>query len=974
MKIKRHSLDYLFQVRAFDAESRELDSSALVTLNLLDVNDNNPEFQRQQIIFSIPEGDYTRDPPRVLGEVEVMDLDMGLNGEIMINSFSEEENFIVLQNGTVLVHGVLDRETKDKYVISLLASDLGNPPRKNFAEALILIQDVNDNKPTFTQKEYFAHIPRNMNEGDPVITITATDLDIGYNSQISYRFSQDYTGFTIDEQTGQIFISSSLSAITPESVRPLLVIASDLGTPALSSSVNVFVTVATNNTGLQFLNSHYNFSVPEDRPAGTEVGIVKAIIGNRGTSLTYFLKTYLEKFSITNKGQIITRVMLDQESQNRYNVIVEATDSQEPPSTAATMVTVIVIDVNDNRPIFSPMVHSSVTCIENENFLDIGLISATDVDVGDNSIVTYSLENDFNGIFYINSSTGDLMTKKALDREVATSYDVTVVLLNISAMDRDTGYNALILYSFTRATPLFYIGHYSGSISNLQPLDYETAMEHVLKVIAYNPTDSQLRGTATVTDGNSEGLFVISNSTGHIFLIKDLPKHRTTVPYILTVKVMDSGVPPLSAFVKVYITIVPSNISFPVFSTDIYRPDPVSDKASPSTFLVQVYALYPTFLLYNITAGNDKDYFNMEPVTGVITTKMALQKEDFPRDITIMAVDPKNVSIFSQAQVHVSVKDDNSFTPVFPNPLVELTIKEEQPVPLLITQLWVFHNDTGRDGMITYSILSGDKEDFSINASNGKLYAEAMFDFEKGPIEYQIVLVAEHGSLTEQRKGYCTVVIHIIDINDWKPVFEPVENTMIGENAPVGTIVGKVTATDRDSGDNAFILYSLYDEGNQFKIDALLGNIFVSDHLDYETKKRSVLKVSATNNKTAPFYQTSKQIVIDILDENDNAPKFMQTQYYAELDVDSPAGTSIIVVTATDKDQCLGLALICIAMCRPARPPGPAPSPPPPPCLSPPASPPPPPPPPYGRPLNRLVTVSSNRSLPSPHPTDRGHT
>ncbi|CAH2253629.1 protocadherin Fat 4-like [Pelobates cultripes] len=720
---REHTPEIIMLVWAFDAESRELDSSALVTLNLLDVNDNNPEFQRQQIIFSIPEGDYTRDPPRVLGEVEVMDLDMGLNGEIMINSFSEEENFIVLQNGTVLVHGVLDRETKDKYVISLLASDLGNPPRKNFAEALILIQDVNDNKPTFTQKEYFAHIPRNMNEGDPVITISATDLDIGDNSQISYRFSQDYTGFTIDEQTGQIFISSSLSAITPESVRPLLVIASDLGTPALSSSVNVFVTVATNNTGLQFLNSHYNFSVPEDRPAGTEVGIVKTIIGNRGTSLTYFLKTYLEIFSITNKGQIITRVMLDRESQNRYNVIVEATDSQEPPSTAATMVTVIVIDVNDNRPIFSPMVHSSVTCIENENFLDIGLISATDVDVGDNSIVTYSLENDFNGIFYINSSTGDLMTKKALDREVATSYDVTVVakdlgspprsstkrihitvedvndnppifneksfavtvkeneppqlLLNISAMDRDTGYNALILYSFTRATPLFYIGHYSGSISNLQPLDYETAMEHVLKVIAYNPTDSQLRGTATVTDGNSEGLFVISNSTGHIFLIKDLPKHRTTVPYILTVKVMDSGVPPLSAFVKVYITIVPSNISFPVFSTDIYRPDPVSDKASPSTFLVQVYALYPTFLLYNITAGNDKDYFNMEPVTGVITTKMALQKEDFPRDITIMAVDPKNVSIFSQAQVHVSVKDDNSFTPVFPNPLVELTIKEK---------------------------------------------------------------------------------------------------------------------------------------------------------------------------------------------------------------------------------------------------------------------------------------------------------
>lgn len=70
-------------------------------------------------------------------------------------------------------------------------------------------------------------------------------------------------------------------------------------------------------------------------------------------------------------------------------------------------------------------------------------------------------------------------------------------------------------------------------------------------------------------------------------------------------------------------------------------------------------------------------------------------------------------------------------------------------------------------------------------------------------------MYAEDDGIPEKKRGYCTVVIKITDINDWPPVFDPVPDFSVNENVPAGFIVGKITASDRDTGDNAFVLYNL---------------------------------------------------------------------------------------------------------------------------------------------------------------------
>ncbi|PIO23256.1 hypothetical protein AB205_0144720, partial [Aquarana catesbeiana] len=267
-------------------------------------------------------------------------------------------------------------------------------------------------------------------------------------------------------------------------------------------------------------------------------------------------------------------------------------------------------------------------------------------------------------------------------------------ILNVSAADADTGDNAHIMYSFTKVSSLFHIGETSGSLSILQPLDFEMSPKHVMTVIAYSPRNPKYWSTATVivhvedvneegprvenivyhtviwdsayptgstfldinathgnksvdegihysiSDDNSEGLFAISNATGHIFAIKDLPPHRYPQHYAFMVNCHDNGVPPLSTSVMVFVALSPINISYPVFSSDYYCPEALNDWTAPDTILTQIKAFYlPATLLYSFTTERDKDYFCMDPLTGIIRTKKALVMKDFPRNVTVKATD-----------------------------------------------------------------------------------------------------------------------------------------------------------------------------------------------------------------------------------------------------------------------------------------------------------------------------------------------
>ncbi|NWW53582.1 PCD23 protein, partial [Pedionomus torquatus] len=193
-----------------------------------------------------------------------------------------------------------------------------------------------------------------------------------------------------------------------------------------------------------------------------------------------------------------------------------------------------------------------------------------------------------------------------------------------------------------------------------------------------------------------------------------------------------------------------------------YQPAPLSEKTLPDAFVVQLSVLYKVPVIYSIVSGDEKGYFIIDSSIGIVRTRKNLKLEDFPVIFNVRATDSSNADIYNEVSVNVEVIDENDFAPVFPSSLLEEGLEEHLP-PTQIVQLKAQDNDTGRNGLLKYGILSGDRLKFRIDEATGILYSTASFDYEEEPTEYQVVIYAEDDGIPEKKRGYCTVVIKIID-------------------------------------------------------------------------------------------------------------------------------------------------------------------------------------------------------------------
>ncbi|NXR33017.1 PCD23 protein, partial [Zosterops hypoxanthus] len=193
-----------------------------------------------------------------------------------------------------------------------------------------------------------------------------------------------------------------------------------------------------------------------------------------------------------------------------------------------------------------------------------------------------------------------------------------------------------------------------------------------------------------------------------------------------------------------------------------YHPAPLSEKTPTETFVVEISAWYKLPVNYSIASGDEKGYFIIHPSNGIVRTSKNLELEDFPVNFKVRATDSSNAAIFNEVGVTVEVMDENDFPPVFPSSLLEERLPENSPATQIV-QLKAQDNDTGRNGLLMYSILNGQGLKFRINETTGILYSTAPFDYEEELTEYQVVVYAEDDGIPEKKRGYCTVVIKITD-------------------------------------------------------------------------------------------------------------------------------------------------------------------------------------------------------------------
>ncbi|XP_066128841.1 protocadherin beta-11-like [Saccopteryx bilineata] len=332
-----------------------------VRIQVMDVNDNAPEVAVSSITSPIPENS----PEIVVMVFSIRDRDSGDNGKISC-SIPEDLPFMLKSSVenyyTLETKGTLDRERRDEYNITITVTDMGTPRLRTEHNMTLLVSDVNDNAPAFTQTSYTLFIRENNSPALHIGSVSATDTDAGANAQVTYSLlpPQDpslplASLVSINADNGHLF---ALRALDFEALQAFefLVGATDRGAPALSSQALVRVQVLDANDNAPFvLYPPQNGSAPctELVPRAAEPGYlvskVVAVDGDSGQNawLSYQLLKATEPglFGVwAHNGEVRTARLLSERDAAKHRLLLLVKDNGEPPRSASVTLHVLLVD------------------------------------------------------------------------------------------------------------------------------------------------------------------------------------------------------------------------------------------------------------------------------------------------------------------------------------------------------------------------------------------------------------------------------------------------------------------------------------------------------------------------------------------------------------------------------------------------------------------------------------------------------
>uniref|UniRef100_A0A672QNN4 Protocadherin-16 n=1 Tax=Sinocyclocheilus grahami TaxID=75366 RepID=A0A672QNN4_SINGR len=866
----------------------------------------------------------------------------------------------------------LDHESRPFFDLEIQARS-GSPPAFGETRVRVTIADVNDNTPIFfPSSSESLLLPEATKMGTVVYRVQAEDRDSGPNGQLSFDLmtAGGQRTFGMERSSGEIRLIGSLSYDSVPRY-DLQVIAKDSGVPQLSATFSLVVHIqAENSQGPLFDTMTYRVELKENTPLNTNFLQVRALNrdpnGNGGSSkgstpsstLAYRLRPDGDTagFGIApDSGWLFVKSALDREAKDIYLLTVLATSgSSQMGKTGSATVRVSVTDENDNSPRFS---QERVFLAVRENLpagTGFGRVSATDRDAGLNSRLTYRLLHT-DRYFQINSQTGEISTRAALDREQQSSYQLIMVVqdsgtpprsatgtAHITVLDENDNAPAfshtqpgreILIQARNRPAHTIFKALNQCVIGSTRTPPKPNTLSMTLNSVegakpgsvigsvrAHDQREITLNGQVTylvVGGTDHEGTFMVDRLTGDVYLARELDYEKGS-RYTLQIEVDDfSKAYPSTHMVQLEINVQDSNEHAPEFPEDpvtIVIPENLQAGSSIYTFqATDKDGSGPNSeIRYSIQQRwpDIPDLFSLDPVTGVLKLCRELDHEETSSLFLVVhamdsASDP-NQRLWGSVTARVFVTDENDNAPIFSSPTA-VSVMEDQPVGFVLLYVIARDADQGENGQVSYRIQSGNTAGrFGLSPNSGSLSILKPLDREEQE-SYNLTIVAEdHG--IPQHSTTQVLSIQVIDVNDEAPWFERSEfEAQIKENQPAGTSILKLftlKATDLDTGESGRLEYKITagDPDGDFRLHGFFGALSTSKPLDRERKKSYSLKV-VVQDHGSPSLSSTATVEISVLDVNDNSPKFGSSSYTVDVSEDVAVGLLVLDATATDVDE-----------------------------------------------------------------------
>lgn len=548
-----------------------------VEVEILDVNDNAPQFPRDEYQLEVSESALTGSRFHIEGAQDgddgsnsIKQYRLSPNEHLTLDSIKSFSNDKHIE---FILKKPFDRELIPSHQIILTAIDGGTPQRTGTAKINVRILDANDNVPAFDNSVYKVKLAENSPNGTLLIKLNATDADEGSNGEVFYSFSS-YTPervrqmFFMDTDTGEIRVKNNIDYEETNSYE-MYIQAMDKGPAPVAVHCKVVVEVLDVNDNIpDIVLSSLSSPVREDARADTVVALISVNDRDSGLNKQVTLEIMpnlpFKIKSFRNHYTIVTSAFLDRETISSYNVTVNAVDGGSPPLSSQMTFKVDVADVNDNPPRFEQTSYTVYITENNAPGASLCVVKATDDDTSENARITYTVLNDINhGIpvasyVSIKPNTGEAYALRAFDFEKLREFHFQVKAQDngVPPLNRVATVYVYIMDQNDHVPKVVYPPANGSRTTEVLMRNAEAGFL-VSKVAAWDGDAGQNAWLLYVLEPTNKDLdlFKVHEHTGEIRTTRRVIEDNST-SFVLSVLVHDNGLPPLSATATIYVHVM----------------------------------------------------------------------------------------------------------------------------------------------------------------------------------------------------------------------------------------------------------------------------------------------------------------------------------------------------------------------------------------------------------------------------------
>uniref|UniRef100_A0A8K9X5Z0 Cadherin domain-containing protein n=1 Tax=Oncorhynchus mykiss TaxID=8022 RepID=A0A8K9X5Z0_ONCMY len=410
-----------------------------ISIMVLDINDNAPQFERQLYEANVNENAA---PGTQILRVKATDPDEGLNGEIEYVFGEQTPDSVTAlfdidsSTGVIVIKRQLNYEQTSLYKFDIVAKDKGNPEMDGHCDVEFKMIDVNDNIPEIIVTSLTTPVPEDSPIGTVIALIGAKDSDSGDNGKVRLSVSPK-SPFKLNPSVSKHYTLVTNAPLDRErySQYSIDISASDSGKPPLSSKKTIVVDVLdVNDNPPLFSQPSYTVYVKENYAPGKLLCSVSATdsdLGDNAKTSFSILDSKVQDVSVSSyvyinsdNGSIYSMHSYDYEKLKVFQILVQAKDHGSPSLSSNATVHVFILDQNDNAPAviypsaaLGSLSHQKMPRSAKAGHL-VTKVTAVDADSGHNAWVSYKLVEATDAfLFSVNLYTGEVRTKRAVSEQ-----------------------------------------------------------------------------------------------------------------------------------------------------------------------------------------------------------------------------------------------------------------------------------------------------------------------------------------------------------------------------------------------------------------------------------------------------------------------------------------------------------------------------------------------------------------------------